>query len=148
MIPEKYSKIPLEFRVWDKFNNRYYYWDNLSDHKIPSNYTSCCDLEQFTGLYDKNAKKIYAGDIVKMYGVLEAIGGEFLGYDENGDVWMKDYIKDWVGVVVWQKYGARYMILFEDKEQTTDFSGGTSNIEVIGNLHENAGLLPKGENNG
>ena len=80
-----------------------------------------------------------------MYGVLEAIGGEFLGYDENGDVWMKDYIKDWVGVVVWQKYGARYMILFEDKEQTTDFSCGTSNIEVIGNLHENAGLLPKGD---
>lgn len=114
MIPEKYSKIPLEFRVWDKFNNRYYYWDNLSDYKIPSNYTSCCDLEQFIGLYDKNAKKIYAGDIIKMYGVLAAIGGQFLGFDDAGDVWMEDYLH------IHTKYcGAGYHAIvqsFEEKD--------------------------------
>lgn len=71
---------------------------------------------QYTGLTDKNGKKIFEGDIVK---------GTFLGFPVS--------IKDYVFSISWQEditgYGANY---FE-------------NVEVISNIHDNPELLKGGE---
>ena len=73
---------------------------------------------QYTGLTDKNGKKIFEGDIVK---------GTFLGFPVS--------IKDYVFSISWQEditgYRANY---FE-------------NVEVISNIHDNPELL-KGSEHG
>ena len=71
---------------------------------------------QYTGLTDKNGKKLFEGDIVKV---------TFLGFPVS--------IKDYVFSISWQEditgYRANY---FE-------------NVEVISNIHDNPELLKGGE---
>lgn len=77
-------------------------------------------LEQFTGLRDKNRKRIYEGDIVK-----EVI-------EEKFTVWEVRYCQDECC------FGLHYIrgALYGDSLLDSD-----SQYEVIGNIHENKDLL-------
>ena len=79
---------------------------------------------QFTGLTDKNGKKIFEGDIVKGY----------FGYgDDENDIAYIEYQEDSMGFVLVE-------ILKEDYGKLFEIMG---EVEVIGNIHDNPELMEK-----
>ena len=117
---------PIKFRIWNKTPNNdseekpiMHYdvesWADLSSI-LKGEYPSLIPM-QFTGLHDKNGKEIWEGDIVKNLSVYSESGYEEVVTDvffDNG-CFLERY---WNGGL-W-KY---------------------KNIEVIGNIYENEGLL-------
>jgi len=119
----------IEFRAWD--GEFWYQWDKtliedewlfIREKSTNKSFTQICKLwddesltiVEFTGLIDKNGKKIYEGDIVQR-GVITFSRGKFTGtyYDGNGnlsDDWEDDLYQE-------------------------------NNIEVLGNIYENSELL-------
>lgn len=69
---------------------------------------------QYTGLTDKNGKKIFDGDIVR--------------YD-NG-----------TGYIAWSDYNAAWMCV-EEKGEYREWFSNMSEIEIIGNIYDNPELL-------
>lgn len=96
----------------------------ISDEK--GNRVYKCQYEtigQFTGLTDKNGKKIFEGDIVKISGALEG-----------------------VYVCVWDENNFEYE--FNTKEMSFSLPCVHSDdIEIIGNIHDNPELLKEGAPN-
>lgn len=96
---------------------------------------------QFTGLTDKNGKKIFEGDIVNAVIVRDLGGGTenreetgIIGYDKIG----------MIGLIV--KY-AGIVPVWSDFFQELTLSGCINDFwfEVIGNIHDNPELLTKEE---
>jgi hypothetical protein len=130
-----------KFRVWDKDNKEMLYQGSNTTYnnsvmdcrivldelgfdvlvrlygKDEYEYRNNCELMQYAGLYDKNGKEIYEGDITK---------------DPDGNVFE----------VVWNKGAAS----FELQNKISHFLFVQRYIdmfEVIGNIHDNPDLLQK-----
>ena len=89
-------------------------------------------IGQFTGLYDKNGKEIYEGDIVK-WTFFFYIGSEVQ--------------KDLVGIIKWYQGGFIFDVIKHDIEEAgfygiSDLSTDTeSDCEIIGNIYDNPELM-------
>lgn len=98
-------------------------------------------LGQFTGLYDVNDKEIYEGDIVDW-------GFTYQHICYSGGVEFRDTIVK--GIIKWQQGGFILEVIENDFENAgmygiSDLETDTeSDVEIIGNIHDNAELLKGG----
>ena len=93
-------------------------------------------IGQFTGLTDKNGKRIFEGDILK-----STI--KFIDCNDEGYSILHHDIED-IGIVEWRKDG--FMIAHKSGTWARSFYGCEN--YVIGNIHDNPELLKGGEDNG
>ena len=111
----------FKFRVWDKQQKKYEDIPKLINQKgelvsytVRDDLSKFYDIEQCTGLKDKNGKLIYEGDLIK--------------------------IEDDVAEIKWSNYCAGFIL--ESSEDIFDFETTyAEECKVIGNIHENADLL-------
>jgi uncharacterized phage protein (TIGR01671 family) len=114
--------IEIEFRLW--MNGEYIGPFSLGDYHLQEELDNGPDLiEQFTGLKDKNNKKIFEGDILKTKNYF----GEGIGIVKNG-TW-SFHIQDIKSSseLVWGSPEGEHWIIEE--------------TEIIGNIKENSEIL-------
>ncbi len=87
---------------------------------------------QYTGLTDKNGKKIFEGDIVKY---------EKYATEISNNVYVVKYDTE-LATFIGEKYSQIHVTSFTTFENDSEF------IEVIGNIHDNSELLKGGADNG
>jgi uncharacterized phage protein (TIGR01671 family) len=109
----------IKFRMCDPATGKYFHINetmNCLTQQITGVYNHCKIhgnvFEQYTGLYDKNGKEIYEGDILKD--------------KRTGDI----------GPVEWDDYEAGFMWMHPKM-----YHASMGNLEVIGNIHESKELV-------
>ena len=111
----------IKFRAWIE-NKKYMAVQGTPDletlHSFMFHYGNSENLMQFTGLYDKNGKEIYEGDI--LYHKIQ--GFRFVEFGSN--------LRSYAAYMVVNKEGMRGTL--QDTERL---------YEIIGNIHENHELL-------
>lgn len=120
----------IKFRAWDKERLEWEYLPESGNIELGQTEGETFFLEfdyerfiieQFTGLYDKNGSGIYEGDVVKY-----------------------DAIRGKTCQITWDIELSRFIIMTKCKG---DYAGLTtynkSELEIIGNIHENPELLEK-----
>ncbi len=117
----------IKFRGKSKIDGEWFYGnlydkDNRGRTHICTTSRGCLDIDpetvgQFTGLFDKNGKEIYEGDIVKL---------TQLHYEVTGKI---AYIN------------TEFALYVPEEDTTYDFFPSDRTSEVIGNIHDNPELL-------
>jgi len=115
----------IKFRAWDKRANRFIYSDKFLTlsrffTKCELRFITAIDIQQYTGLKDKNGKEIYEKNIVRLFVPKVKT--------EEG----KDIIID-----------RSFIVKFEESGYSNILKQ-TKMIEIIGNIYESPELL-KGE---
>ena len=111
----------FKFRVWDKEFNKYWTDEEIKENAawllFPDNDNiENIEIEQCTGIKDKNGKPVFEGDILSDYD-----GFKFL--------------------VRWNAFELRYVFIPISKNNSEDLDIYPNECELVGNIHENEELL-------
>ncbi len=110
----------------------YIVFDRMTDWGLPNQHLRAdadpSTVGQYTGKTDKNKKRVFDGDIIRMFDAKPPFD---------------------VGVVQWDDHDQCYVVrsTWSEKCHLTDFGnlGRPEYFEVIGNIHDNPELLKGGE---
>lgn len=123
----------IEFRAKSEKTNSWEYgligitkYGNLIINNSKQHFVNENTISQFTGLSDKNGKKIYEGDIIKSH---------------YGSIYIVKYFADWSGFSL--------KLVFLNTEGKLSHSTGRqhlykndcTHLEVVGNIYDNPELL-------
>ena len=111
----------FKFRVWDKEFKQYWTDEEIKENAawllFPDNDNiENIEIEQCTGIKDKNGKPVFEGDILSDYD-----GFKFL--------------------VRWNALELRYVFIPISKNNSEDLDIYPNECELVGNIHENEELL-------
>lgn len=118
----------LQFRAWSDTAFVYFDIREHNDFAYYDFYSNCesNDIEQYTGLKDKNGKEIYDGDIIQ----------ENLSFDNDSVDGIFKYKVYWNETMLcWSLEHIGNESIHDDLWECN------SSVEVIGNIHENPDLL-------
>ena len=122
----------IKFRAWDKRMKKFHY-PKLWDNTMPSNWSVWYELNQFTGLRDKNSVPIYEGDILTPNHYTKTMFANCVVEFSKG-MFCFSICKPFI-----TERKPLYKSLNMGKSASNDF-------EVIGNIYSNPELI--GDNNG
>ena len=131
LSPNEFNAIP--HIVYIAYLNEYGDIGEISTPVIPET------VGQYTGLTDKNGKKIFEGDIVRLtdeHNEIEWTAVVVFG-NPNGE-----YNWGWQLKAIGEFDGNKDILLWVDMEESGAY------CEIIGNIHDNPELLEGGEGNG
>ncbi len=118
-----------KFRVWDKINKEWHYYDMLREMDVSNyynNFVNYTNMSMYTCHKDKERKEIYEGDILSKRRYRDHIED-----DAKCIIWCNSEIQDNMFMI-----GFNYV----NQSGTNQFCN-PSGFEIIGNIHENKELL-------
>ncbi|CBJ94266.1 hypothetical phage protein [Campylobacter phage CPt10] len=131
----------FDFRIWDKHHKgcgnkdckcqtKYVYGEEAKIRLFE--FKEDCEIELWTGFYDKNGKKIYEGDIL-----------ENEEFEELYLVTRNDIVYNILEISIYRKNIKGQLYKYKKNADISFFKSISSNkyMEIVGNIHEDANLL-------